>query len=59
MDDPGIRRVVDRLGIASEVMRVATLGKTSDCDVTVVGHKAEPLPGGQQLWTASLATKEV
>ncbi len=58
IDDPGINRLIDKLGMQQEVTRVAAMGAAEHADVTLKSHKAQALPGGQQLWTAYLSTKQ-
>ncbi len=57
VDDPGIRRVVERLGLLERVTRVATFGEAKDAHVTVKSCTAGVDPSGQQLWTAKISTK--
>jgi UDP-N-acetylmuramate: L-alanyl-gamma-D-glutamyl-meso-diaminopimelate ligase len=57
MDDPGIARVVNRMGLTPKVTRVATMGEYADAPVRVLSYEAGTDPGGQQLWRAKISTR--
>lgn len=55
VDDPGISKLLKQLGIADQVFRVSTLGRTVDAPVRVV--EAGPLgPQATHLWQATIQT---
>jgi UDP-N-acetylmuramate: L-alanyl-gamma-D-glutamyl-meso-diaminopimelate ligase len=51
VDDPGIARVIDRMGLAKAVTRVATLGVAKDADVAVRSATGRAGKDGEQIWT--------
>jgi UDP-N-acetylmuramate: L-alanyl-gamma-D-glutamyl-meso-diaminopimelate ligase len=56
MDDPGIRKVIESLGLADQVTRVATLGETKGCQVRVGRFEAKAVSAGEQEWTVDVET---
>ena len=59
VDDPGIAQLIERMGLAKQVMRVATLGVTKAADVAVKSYAASALNAGTQQWTAQITTPKL
>lgn len=57
MDDAGIARVVERMGLTPKVTRVATMGGYKDAAVSVLSFKAGLDADGRQLWEARIKTR--
>jgi UDP-N-acetylmuramate: L-alanyl-gamma-D-glutamyl-meso-diaminopimelate ligase len=58
VDDPGVFRVIERLGLARQVTRVATLGQAKEAEISVVSSKGEALSPVEQVWSAVIRTTE-
>jgi UDP-N-acetylmuramate: L-alanyl-gamma-D-glutamyl-meso-diaminopimelate ligase len=58
VDDPGVMRVLARMGIETQVTRVATLGQAVSADISVVGGSGQALSETEQMWTATIRTRE-
>ena len=57
VDDPRVATLINRKSLAAKVIRVATLGKNPECDVSLGAYSAREVSRGVQMWTASVKTK--
>ena len=58
VDDPGVKRVLHRMGIKDQVTRVATLGQAASADISVLGATGRAVSETEQVWTATIRTQE-
>lgn len=58
VDDPGVSRVLRKMGLDGQVTRVATLGQDSSSDLSVTGVRGKAVSETEQVWTATVQTQE-
>ncbi|MCX6116636.1 MAG: Mur ligase family protein [Proteobacteria bacterium] len=56
-DDPRVANLIKRNNFQATVVKVSTLGKNLDADVSLISYEAKELTRGEQLWTAKIRTK--
>lgn len=59
VDDPGIVRVLNHIGLLSKVTRVSTLGQSDKAAVRVLDTKAGTTVDGSPLWEARILTQSL
>ena len=57
IDDPGVQKILNELGIMEKVTQVSTLGKSTTADIAVTEVSAAGNTSGAQIWKACISTK--